>query len=159
MIHRAGPHVFHEHNVAFHLNRDNVFCPWKVIGVYTTYDKIALCRYMYEFQYIQDSFKDEVKLAGDLCGTRDFLDSWRKAHSDINSVITPVIRYCSLSNTPYNTFAMMIAQQLGSDFPYRIAKIAAMLKSHKGFFPMVFSSCKPKESAAILAELQKAGLV
>ena len=159
MIHKAGEFTFYEYNVSFHFNRENVFCPWNVIGIYVTYGKVALVKYMYDFKYFEDSFEKEIELAGNLRGTRDFLDKWRKDHVDLNSVISPVIRYCSQSNRPNQILTALVSSYLGVDLPYRIAKIGVMLKSHKGFFPVVFNDNDPRQRDEARAELQKVGLL
>lgn len=156
MIIKAAGYVFHEHYLAFHVHRENAYCPWKVVGVYVSYNGKARCKYMDDFKHIEHSYANEAKHAGPLCGTYDFLSQWRRDISEHNSCITRIVKYYSTWHNPGHILHDMCHDYLGTNLPYKMARIAIMLKSHEGYFPIVFQLSKRHSSIA--AELKKAKL-
>lgn len=157
MIHTYGRYIFHEHHVAFHVDRENSFSPWRVIGVYVSYNGWADCMYLEEFSYIRENFKNEVKKAGNLCSTTEFLENWRKYHCETNSVISKVINYCSESNNSGLILQKLASQYNGVSYPDQLAKIAIMLKNRERYFPVVFHYNDHREE--VLDVLKKAGAI
>lgn len=158
MIVRAGKFIFHEVYVAFHVVRENSYSPWICIGVYVSYGDYTNCRYDDEHEYITKEFQREVVRAGHLSGTYDFLDKWRKNHSEIHSTITKIVRYRTLANDIPDLLRRMAIRYIntidGNDF----AMMAIMLKSRDGYFPVVYQA-QNQQRPEVVEALREAGLI
>lgn len=140
MIVKVDNTLYREHYVSFHVNRENIFSPWQVIGIYDCYYNDARCKYMFEYKYFENEFNKECDRAGDLCGTREFLENWRKQHTELNSVMTKIINYCTITKSVVDLIEELDTQYLSATNPQKMAKIAIMLKSPKRFYPIVFDT-------------------
>lgn len=140
MIIKVGGTLYREHYVSFHVHRENIFSPWQVIGIYDCYYNDARCKYMFEYKYFEKEFHKECERAGNLCGTREFLENWRKQHIELNSVMTKVISYCTTMPGVQHMVEELCSTYLSATNPYKMAKIAIMLKSPKRFYPIVFDT-------------------
>lgn len=156
MILKAGPYIFHEHYMAFHLVRDNAYTPWRIVGVYVSYNGEARCKYIPEMRHVQEIYEEEAEHAGELCGTYEFLNRWRDNVEESNSAITKVIKYYSLWHNPGHILHDMCQHLLGSMHPDRLAFIAIMVRSREKYFPVVFQYNKKRDK--VVAELKKTGL-
>jgi hypothetical protein len=154
VIVKIGNKIFYENYVSFHLHRASIYSPWQVIGVYLAYHKDARCRYAREYRYMEAEFYREVDRAGDLAGTYEFLDGWRKKHIELNSVMTKVIRFCTQSNDYCSHIHDLGEAYVGRTDPQYMGKIAVMLKSPKRFYPVVFAFMK--QHREVLELLRKA---
>lgn len=138
----GGKYCYRQFNVCFHVVRENAYTPWKVIGILASYHNDARGKYIHEFKHCLKEFNKECDAAGDLCGTYEFMENWRKQHVELNSVITPTIKYCmNIDNktcTPQGMIDNLKHRYLGTDRPIRLAQIAIMLRSKPRFYSSVF---------------------
>ena len=157
---KAGDLQFNELNVAFHFIRKNVWSPWETIGVYVTCNTYARCRYTPRYSHIEDSFDDEVEDAGRLviAGSVEFLDLWRRDYQEPESVISPIVNYCTMTDKFAKLMNYLYTRYVGNDSGKIFAALAIMLKSRERHFPIAFSEGQ-KNHATILHQLRKDGLI
>jgi len=137
---RIGGKLYREHYMCFHFHRENIYSAWQLIGMYSAYHKDARSRYIFDYKYFEKHFNKECEKAGDLCGTEDFLLSWRQKHIELNSVISKTVKICNGFMTPNSNLQEMCNQYLGTRDPVKMAKVAIMLRSPGRFYPIVFDN-------------------
>lgn len=83
----------------YHLKRDDIHSPWENIGVIAANGTEMQIIYLPEYKYIENQLKSEVVTLNSpyITSSREFLEGWRKRHSDTLTVITPIINYVSAS--------------------------------------------------------------
>lgn len=156
MIVPAGPYKFKEVSAAFHLIRDNVYSPWKVIGVFMVWHNWAKSRYTEPYRYLEKEFDYEVEQAGPAAFTYEFLDRWHKRHQNSLDVVSKVIRYCS-TNDMENMLKKFARRYCGNMDEGKLGVMTIMLRSDTRFFPVQLNDSN--EAKRQVAELRKAGLI
>tara|TARA_R110002096_G_scaffold388802_2_gene583121 strand:+ start:4386 stop:4865 length:480 start_codon:yes stop_codon:yes gene_type:complete len=158
MILQAGVHTFHEAYVAFHFARDNAFCPWVTIGCGLTYGNFADAKYIPKYNHLRDEFRSEAEEAGGLSGTYDFMNNWHIENQSSNAVVSKVIRYRTMWGDMWGILQSLVRNYVGVTDTNKFAMLAIMLKSRKGYFPVVYQDSN-SQRANIVASLKEAGLI
>tara|TARA_Y100001937_G_scaffold96105_1_gene130597 strand:- start:416 stop:892 length:477 start_codon:yes stop_codon:yes gene_type:complete len=153
----AGPYRYKEVNIAFHFIRENVYSPWRSIGVFVVWRNWARASYIRPYRHLKKEFDLEVEQAGPSAFTYEFLDRWHKRHQNSVDVVSKVIRYCT-TNDMDNVFKKVARRYCGSLTPSKLGMMTIMLRSEPRYFPIQYSigsSDRPRQ----VAELRKAGLI
>lgn len=121
--------------VAFHVVRQDIVSPWDVIGVYASGSHFTSARYAYEYLYIRDAYLREVERCGRIviASSREFLESWRADHREIDSVITPIINVRSLEQKGGIFLRQMYINYVGTSSITTFARLAMILKSRDDY--------------------------
>ena len=139
MILKAGEIIFHEHYVCFHFYRENIYCPWSIIGIQVCYYNDTRAHYLFEYEHITSEYYKEADLAGDKCGTYEFLDNWRKNHTELNSVISKPIKYYHVSNKLTDVLRFLVKDFIGKSTPNILWKVGVMLRNANRHFHSVLT--------------------
>lgn len=138
MIFRIGDTVFKEYYLCFQFARKSFRDAWRVVGIYMTCRGYTACALVPELEHYKKEFKEECAAAGELAGTHEFMDRWRKNHVDPFCVIAKPIIYCHYLMNSLDVFKRLVKRFLGTMKPQQFFNLAHMLGSEGRCFSVVY---------------------
>jgi len=156
----VGGYRFKDCNVAFHFQRENVYWPWWCIGVYVTAPGFYQCKYIDEWQYLEDDFNKNISEVDSeyIKAGPEYLNHWRSFYQHPLSVISPVINYYTTEITEYReVLGGLFTRYAGNLSPVIFRMLTVMLKMKDAYFATIFKDDSKREH--VIKALKEASLL